>query len=268
MRRSAATLGFAIIVLILCPAGSLRAASHLWKIHEVFSDAEGKVQYIVLHECCGATQELYLKNLLVTSEATGKAFAFPRDLTGSSARKWLLLATAAFGAIPGAPAPDFILPDGFFSPQGDTIWYSEARNYDSFTFRAGDLPVDGLHALRITDYAADRFEVATNAPINYAGVSGTIEAGDPPFRRADCNDDGSPNISDAIFLLNGLFVAPAPLSCRDACDANDDGEVDISDALALLIALFEAAAALPPPSGCGGDPTPDEIGCATSTSCA
>lgn len=268
MRRSVAALGLAITVVVLCPAGRLRALSHLWKIHEVFSDGEGEVQYIVLHECCGSTQELYLRNLLVTSDATGKTFAFPRDLAGSSARKWLLLATTAFAALPGAPAPDFFLPDGFFSPRGDTIWYSEARNYDSFTFRAGDLPSDGLHALRITDYASDRFEVATNTPINYAGASGTVDASDPPFRRADCNDDGSPNISDAIFLLNGLFAAPAPLPCTDACDANDDGEVNLSDALAILTVLFDASESLPAPVECGDDPTTDGVACSSYTGCA
>jgi hypothetical protein len=267
MRRSITAVGL-VLAVVVCPTERLCALSHLWKIHEVFTDGEGKVQYIVLHECCGSTQELYVRNLLVTSDATGKVFTFPRDLTGSSARKWLLLATSAFAALPGAPAPDFTLPDGFLSPDGDTIWYSEARNYDSFTFQAGDLPSDGLHALRITDYALDKFEVATNSPINYAGATGTIDASEPPFRRADCNDDGEPNISDAIFLLNGLFTAPEPLPCRDACDANDDGEINISDALTILATLFQASEGFPAPVECGDDPTTDGVTCSSYTGCA
>ena len=133
---------------------------------------------------------------------------------------------------------------------------------------AGDLPADGLHAIRVTDYALDKFEVATNAPINYAGTSGTIEVSDPPFRRADCNGDGTPDISDAIFLLNSLFAAPEPLPCADACDTNDDGEVDISDPLAMLLDLFDGSEGLPPPVDCGGDATPDEVACASYAGCA
>ncbi len=75
------------------------ADSHLWRVNEVFSSTDGKVQFIELHECCGATQEILLENLEVTSKATGSVFTFPADLSGLTDRKFLLLGTAAYAAL-------------------------------------------------------------------------------------------------------------------------------------------------------------------------
>ena len=82
------------------------------------------------------------------------------------------------------------------------------------------------------------------------------------FLRGDSNQDGTVDISDPIFTLNGLFAGgPLPV-CPDAADANDDGAVDLSDAVATLSSLFFGTGALPDPSSAPGfDPTGDELGC-------
>ncbi len=84
------------------------------------------------------------------------------------------------------------------------------------------------------------------------------------FRRGDVNADGGKDISDAIALLNHLFVAgfDAP-PCSKAADVNDDGSVDISDAIACLNHLFVADSPAPsfPSGNCGSDPTPDALLC-------
>ena len=85
----------------------------------------------------------------------------------------------------------------------------------------------------------------------------------PPrfFRRADVNDDASVTISDAITILNYLFVGGVRPWCLDAADSNDDGLVDITDATYVLDFLFRGGAYLPPPfPDAGLDPTPDDLG--------
>jgi len=93
------------------------------------------------------------------------------------------------------------------------------------------------------------------------------EVVEPPFERGNVNLDGSLNIADAIFLLNGLFSGGPVPSCLDAADANDDGAIDIADGVAILNSLFGTAGPLPPPNDCGIDPTPDALDCAGASSC-
>ncbi len=83
------------------------------------------------------------------------------------------------------------------------------------------------------------------------------------FARGDANRDATIDVSDAVYLLLGLFRSPAGLPCDDAADANDDGQLDVSDAVFTLRFLFTAGAVPPPPyPSCGEDPTPDGLGCA------
>ncbi|MGE3165738.1 MAG: hypothetical protein AB7O52_12580 [Planctomycetota bacterium] len=92
----------------------------------------------------------------------------------------------------------------------------------------------------------------------------------PQLVRGDCNDDGSTNLTDAVFLLNFLFPqgAPPALGCVDACDANDDGGLNIPDAVTLLLALFGMPTQpLPGPLSCGVDPTLDALDCVAFAHC-
>ncbi len=91
----------------------------------------------------------------------------------------------------------------------------------------------------------------------------------PRFRRADGNQDGVLDISDAVFSLLFLFrAAPLPC-CLDALDSNDDGEVDIADPVHSLFSIFVrgAPAPLAPYPGCGRDPTEDSLSCESYVRC-
>ena len=101
---------------------------------------------------------------------------------------------------------------------------------------------------------------------------GVINPPTGTFVRGDCNDDGSVNIADAVFLLNSLFVPGAdPVPCEWTGDTNDDAGVNIADAVFLLNSLFVPGfGALPEPnivSGCGLDPTPTSLTCAVNSTC-
>jgi len=89
-----------------------------------------------------------------------------------------------------------------------------------------------------------------------------------PFRRGDCNGDGSFNVADVISLLGFLFAGGGRPDCLDACDANDDGALDVADAVAALRVLFSAGTTLPGPfPQCGFDETDDDLGCVSYKVC-
>jgi len=97
----------------------------------------------------------------------------------------------------------------------------------------------------------------------------TVKLREGTFKRADGNSDGAADISDALAILNYLFLGGEPLTCLDAADANDDDSVDISDATTVLNFLFLGGRAPPPPGPyvCGPDLTPSGLGECVSIGC-
>ena len=89
------------------------------------------------------------------------------------------------------------------------------------------------------------------------------------FVRGDCNDDGTVDISDAVFSPGSLFLGDGDPGCDDACDSNDDGARDISDAIETLGVLFLGNGEIPLPgmTECGVDPTEDAVGCGEYNGC-
>ncbi len=92
----------------------------------------------------------------------------------------------------------------------------------------------------------------------------TVERGDPPLRvegcvvrvkassvaaflRCDVNEDLKVSVSDAIWILNELFLGGAETRCRPAADCDGDGERSISDAVYALNHLFLGGAEPPRP---------------------
>ena len=143
--------------------GSLASAdNHKWEIREIFSSADETVQFIELFDADKDEHTLAGQTL---TTASGSLFVFPHDLsTSATENRRLLLATAAFAAIPGAPTPDFIIPAGFLDRTGDTLTYTPTP--DSVVF--GALPIDGVTSL------TDTLAQAPNSPTNFAGASGSV----------------------------------------------------------------------------------------------
>ncbi len=155
-------------------AADVQAGSHLWRFNEIFSNADGTIQFIELKECCGSSMEVGLAGKWVLSDATGNQFFFPSNLIPPTANKHLLLATAGFAALPGAPTPDHIIVDGFLTLGADTLRY---WSYSAATmpYADGDLPSDGIMSLALDG------SVAVNSPTNYAGQTGSVNAGPLPI---------------------------------------------------------------------------------------
>ena len=86
------------------------------------------------------------------------------------------------------------------------------------------------------------------------------------FRRGDPNGNFTIDLTDAVFILDYLFVDPTGVECFDALDANDNGEVQIPDAVLVLYHIFAGGIPPRPPFlACGVDPTADGLDCAAES---
>jgi hypothetical protein len=139
--------------------------SHLWIVNEIYSSPDGTVQFVELWECCGSSIETQMSGKPVFSLA--QSFTFPNNLTGDTAYRYLLLGTAAYAALPGAPAPDYLIPSGFFSTTSDTVrWHIYPAA--TLSYGPGQLPLDGVNSLNHDG------TTGVNSPTNYAGQSGSV----------------------------------------------------------------------------------------------
>lgn len=149
------------------------AKSHLWKFKEIFSNAEGSVQYVEMDvlDPSGTGEWETLGRALSSGSQT---YIIPIDLPQQNTfQRSMLFATPAFANLPGAPTPDFVIPPRFFDPAGDEIRYR--FTFDIFSFAGGELPTNGQHALQRSDRSTP-----LNSPENFAGVEATIDAPGPP----------------------------------------------------------------------------------------
>jgi hypothetical protein len=157
----------ATCALLLVLTMQAYADFHDWTVNELYSNADGTVQFIEL--TCAAAGETFLRGERIScSQGTRtNIFTFPDDLTGDTKDKNLLLATPGFASLPGGIAPDFIIPTNFlFRPMG-RINYA---GLDILTYT--NLPTNGTASLV---RSGTRFVVATNnSPQNFAEQTGSI----------------------------------------------------------------------------------------------
>jgi hypothetical protein len=167
------TVSAATLLWTLGLTGSAVAGIHTWDVNEVFSNADGSVQFVELWEANGTPGETGVGGGTITSSAN----TFPIGqgaVLAPTTNKYYLIATPAFAALPNAPTPDAIInPAGlipFFDTAGDTVAFG---GFDSWTF--GAVPTDGIMSL-------DRLAgIGPNTPTNYAGDTATVDASPPPL---------------------------------------------------------------------------------------
>jgi hypothetical protein len=142
------------------------AASHLWTIHELYTNADGSIQFVEMYNCCAANET----NLITKDvRSTSHAYVFPGNLPpNSTTDKYLLLATAGFAALPGAPVPDHIIPPNFFTLVADEVrWWNYVMPDSELNYAAGQLPTNGFHSLNQLGTGFGTPAPAT--PTNFAG---------------------------------------------------------------------------------------------------
>jgi hypothetical protein len=94
------------------------------------------------------------------------------------------------------------------------------------------------------------------------GAGAVTGPGARPFIRGDVTGEEIVNLTDAIVILNYLFLGGAAPDCQDAADVDDTGEANITDAIYLLNHLFLGGPSLAPPYPLPGlDTTTDPLQC-------
>lgn len=140
---------------------------------EVFSNADGSVQFVELREAMGTPGEVGLGGHDILVNPTGTVYTLLNNVTAPTSNKSYLLATAAFQALPGAPTPNETIPDNFINALVDnSVRYDP---WDTGTWTLGTLPTDGLTSLQRTG-PGSAFVAGLNSPTNYAGDSSPIDA--------------------------------------------------------------------------------------------
>jgi len=174
------TFRYILALLSLLAAPAAWANFHLFQIEEMFSNADGTVQYVVLHETTGANGENLLGGHTLTSTSGGSTntFVFPRDLPGGSCGFYncalsptafarVLIATQGFAAL-GIVTPDYVIPNGFLPLANGTINYAGVDQVSYMT-----LPTDGVTAINRSGMTAQ------NLATNFSGQSASVSAGPP-----------------------------------------------------------------------------------------
>lgn len=161
-----AKLAFRIAALMLLVAASsaAQAAFHMFRIQQLYTNADGSVQFVVLRECCGTDGEGLWRGITLRVNG-GMTLAFPTNLpSGDTAGKSVLVATQGFADL-GLVTPDFIMPANFLPIGGGTINYG---GVSQVTF--GPLPTDGRNAILANG------TVTTNSATNFAGQTASVGA--------------------------------------------------------------------------------------------
>ena len=160
------------MMLAFWPAPAL-AGSHLWRFSEFYSAPGHKVQFIEMQEIGGSETETAIAGHWFATNSYNQSHS---ELLGSNlpfgtANKKFLVGTVSYAALPGVPAPDYVVPDGIIDPSGDTVqwWF-----YQGIAIPPGVMPSDGVQSITVVDPLTPTYSVGVNSPTNFAGETGTV----------------------------------------------------------------------------------------------
>lgn len=161
----------ALVVSLSSTAPAVLAGAHTWDVWEVFSNADGTVQFVEIHETNGTNLETGIGGHAMIAGPSGLSFTIPAGVAQPTANKYYLIATPGFAALPGAPTPNAIKPSGFLFDLEDTSM--QYNPYDTASWVGVALPTDGIHSLQRTGVGGALVS-SVNTPTNYAGQSGSV----------------------------------------------------------------------------------------------
>jgi hypothetical protein len=164
-------LRFCAFAVLLSAASAALANFHLFRIEQLYSNADGTIQFIVLRESSGANGEHLWAGQMLSRSGGGlsnQSITFMSNLPSSSTSgKRVLIATPGFAAL-GLVTPNYTIPSGFLPLANGTINYA---GVNQVTYAS--LPTDGN--------AIDRNgNPIANLATNFAGVSASVPASQTP----------------------------------------------------------------------------------------
>jgi hypothetical protein len=225
-------MGFRLIVrlvfglLPLVVPWPCQAAFHLWQIQEVFTNANGSVHFIEMHDNNPGETSTNLKTLTANSDGSVKAVTLT-NLTHATPGS-LLFATSGFGALAGGVSPDFTFSTtSFFNPNAANITISFSGSGDSISFTGASLPHDGIKSLTDTNlYSTPNLVSGINSPMNLLGNSGSINLS-TPTPTGDYNGNHIVDGPDYVVWRKTLNSSASPHG--SGADGNGDGTINSAD---------------------------------------
>ena len=179
-------LGGALSLGLCLIAPHAGASFHTYQIDEIYTNADGTVQFVVLREVAGLNGQNFLTGHTFSSTQGGttQTYTFTKDLAGGSMGGYggmpsptaftrVLIATQGFAAL-GLVTPDYVIPNGFIPLTNGTLNYADV-NYVNYA----SLPTDGTSAT-----FTNAGTIAQNVAVNFAGDSASVTAGPPPTQTA------------------------------------------------------------------------------------
>jgi hypothetical protein len=260
-----------ICLLALLATAPCQAAFHQWRFAEVFSSADGTVQFIELFNPTPASTETQSSTAEIRTDS-GNVFEFPTpNISGNTGNKRMLIATDNFESIPGAVTPNFstalALPPNFFDPAADRLrlFQPSFGEFTAVTWTAATaIPTDNVFSRLFNTSvcaACTPAGIAANSPTNFngsnPGMTGSIN-------RGDYNSDGLIDTGDYPVWRKTLGETATPAGA--GADGDTSATIDEGD-YTLWTARFGSAIVgfVPPPPGGGGSavaPEPATFGLA------
>jgi len=162
------TIRYVVLAMVALMMGAeAHATFHLWRMAEIFSNADGSVQFLELTVQADGEGLITGHALTSTVGDNRRTFVFKTDLEFRTGGKTMLVATEGFAAL-GIVTPDFVVPNGFFPTSSGSVDFAGVDLWDISSLPTGLLSLarDGSRE--------------TNSPKNFAGVTGTYTGAPPP----------------------------------------------------------------------------------------
>ena len=160
-------LAWCIAAGLVFAASAASAAFHLFNITQVFSNADGTVQFIVLETGFNGENPWTGHELTSMGPAGTKKYTFQSNLPFTTRNKKVLVATEGFAAL-NLVTPDYVIPNGFIAIPSGSIDFAGVS-----TVTYSNLPSDGVTAINF------RGEPMQNLATNFAGASASVGSTPP-----------------------------------------------------------------------------------------
>ena len=171
--RSMLLLAGMCSVMFLSP-GVARAMFHLWAVTEVYSSADGSVQFVELSTSASPENALNGHVITCTGPLGTHSFTFPANLPSSiTANKTFLIGTTNLALVPGGVTPDYVFTNSvpfLFLNSGATNTIGITGSFETPAAYT-NLPTDGKSSLT---GSGSSMVIATSSPKNFNGEFNSI----------------------------------------------------------------------------------------------